>query len=61
MLVRRIQMKTSLTAGERPTALQHGEIAANLKDSLLYVGVDGAPPIVIGGSAPSVLDEGSLP
>jgi len=54
-------MKTSLTAGERPTALQHGEIAANLKDSLLYVGVDGAPPIVIGGSAPSVLDEGVLP
>ena len=54
-------MKTSTTPGERPAALQHGEIAANLSDSLLYVGVDSAPPIVIGGSAPSVLDEGPLP
>lgn len=61
MLVRRIQMKTSPVAGEMPGAMEHGEIAVNLPDAKLYVGVDGAPPIVIGGSAPSVLDEGVLP
>ena len=61
MLVKRIQMKTSLTPGETPGIMEHGEIAANLADALLYVGVDGATPIVIGGSAPSVLDEGPLP
>jgi len=61
VLVRRIQMKTSSRAGERPVALEHGEIAANLAESLLFVGVDGAAPVVIGGSAPSVLDEGVLP
>jgi hypothetical protein len=61
MLVRRIQMKTSTTPGELPGTMQHGEIAANLADALLYVGVDGAPPVVIGGSSPSVLDEGMLP
>jgi hypothetical protein len=54
-------MKTSSRAGERPVALEHGELAANLAESLLFVGVDSAPPIVIGGSAPSVLDEGVLP
>jgi len=54
-------MKTSTTPGELPGTMQHGEIAANLADALLYVGVDGAPPVVIGGSSPSVLDEGMLP
>jgi hypothetical protein len=61
MLVRRIQMKTSTTPGELPAAMQHGEVAINLPDARMYVGVDGAPPVVIGGSAPSVLDEGVLP
>ena len=61
MLVRRIQMKTSVTAGELPGVMQHGEIAVNLPDAKLYVGVDGAAPIEISGSAPSVLDEGVLP
>jgi hypothetical protein len=61
MLVRRIQMKTSTTPGELPGTMQHGEVAVNLPDAKLYVGVDGATPIVIGGSAPSVLDEGVLP
>jgi hypothetical protein len=61
MLVRRIQMKTSTTPGELPGVMQHGEVAVNLPDSKMYVGVDGAAPIVIGGSAPSVLDEGVLP
>ena len=61
MLVRRIQMKTSSTPGAKPGTLEHGEIAANLVDALLYVGVDGAPPVVIGGAAPSVLDEGDIP
>jgi len=54
-------MKTSVTAGELPGVMQHGEIAVNLPDAKLYVGVDGAAPIEISGSAPSVLDEGVLP
>jgi hypothetical protein len=61
MLVRRIQMKTSSTPGELPGVMQHGEVAVNLPDAKMYVGVDGSAPIVIGGSAPSVLDEGVLP
>jgi hypothetical protein len=37
-------------------------MAVNLPDAKLYVGVDGAAPIVIGGgTASSVLDEGPLP
>lgn len=60
MQVQRIQMKTSSLAGELPGVMQHGEIAVNLPDAKLYVGVDGASPIVIGGGAPSVLDEGML-
>jgi hypothetical protein len=61
MLVRRIQMRTSSTPGELPPAMQHGEVAVNLPDAKMFVGVDGAPPVVIGGAAPSVLDEGVLP
>lgn len=60
MQVQRIQMKTSSLSGELPGVMQHGEIAVNLPDAKLYVGVDGASPIVIGGGAPSVLDEGLL-
>ena len=54
-------MKTSSTPGELPGVMQHGEVAVNLPDAKMYVGVDGSAPIVIGGSAPSVLDEGVLP
>jgi hypothetical protein len=61
MLVKRIQMKTSSTPGDVPGVMQHGEMAVNLPDAKLYVGVDGAAPIVIGGATPSVLDEGPLP
>jgi len=60
MQVLRIQMKTSATAGELPGVMEHGEIAVNIPDAKLFVGVDGAAPIVFGSSTPSVLDEGVL-
>jgi hypothetical protein len=61
MLVRRIQMKTSTTPGELPTGLEHGEIAVNLVDRALFVGVDSAPPITISTPIPTTFDEGNLP
>lgn len=49
MQVLRIQMKTSAIAGELPGVMEHGEIAVNIPDHKLYVGVDSAPPIVFDG------------
>ena len=56
MLVRRIQMKTSPIPGELPGVMEHGEIAVNIPDSKMYVGVGGSsPPIEIGGGGGGTL------
>lgn len=67
IIVDRIQVPSSTVAGEKPpSTLKHGELSVNTADGLVYAGVDGGTPVVIGngggggggGTLPSVLDSG---
>lgn len=52
LIVERIQVPSSIVPGEKPPGtLKHGELWVNTADGLIYAGVDGAAPEIVGDKA----------